>query len=76
MKPVATFQAQPRHFWAHIKLLSEGLGYSSGDIIKRYALSDLKNFLISYGLSVNHLDQSIDANTTCCACHQVSCNLS
>jgi hypothetical protein len=64
MKPVATFQAQPRHFWAHVKLLSEGLGYSSSGLIKRYTLADLQKFLTSYGLSVNHLDQPVDANTT------------
>src|SRR6266571_3372568 len=64
MKPVATFQAQPRHFWAHVKLLSEGLGYSTSGIIKRYTLSELQKFLLSYGLSVHHLSQSIDANTT------------
>src|SRR6266496_738661 len=64
MKPVATFQAQPRHFWAHVKLLSEGLGYSAGGILKRYKLSDLQKFLTSYGLSANHLDQPIDTNAT------------
>src|SRR6266699_2352567 len=64
MKPVATFQAKSRQFWAHVKLLSEGLGYSSSGIIKRYTLSDLQKFITSYGLSVNHLDQPVDANTT------------
>jgi hypothetical protein len=56
MKPMSTFQTQPRHFWAHVKLLSEGLGYSADEKMKRYALSDLKKFLASYGLSVSHLD--------------------
>jgi hypothetical protein len=64
MKPVATFQAQPRRFWAHVKLLSEGLGYSAGGILKRYTLSDLQKFLTSYGLSANHLEQPIDTNAT------------
>ncbi len=62
MKPVVTFQAQPRHFWAHVKLLSEGLGYSSKGKIKRYLLSDLKHFLTQYGLSVNHLEVTIADN--------------
>lgn len=60
MRPVVTFLKQPLHFWAHVKLLSEGLGYSSGGQVKRYTLSDLKRFLSSYGLSVNHLDEAID----------------
>src|SRR6266571_8006119 len=64
MKPIVTFQKQPRHFWAHVKLLSEGRGYSSSNKIKRYTLSDLKKFLTSYGLSVSHLDEPIDGNTT------------
>ncbi len=64
MKPVVTFQKQPRHFWAHIKLLSEGLGYSSEGKIKRYTLSDLQKFLVSYDLSVRHLNEIIDKNTT------------
>ena len=64
MKPVVTFQKQPRHFWAHVKLLSEGRGYSSGNKIKRYTLSDLKKFLTSYGLSASHLDEPIDGNIT------------
>jgi hypothetical protein len=64
MKPVVTFQKQPRHFWAHVKLQSEGSGYSSGNKIKRYTLSDLKKFLTSYGLSASHLDEPIDGNTT------------
>ena len=53
MKPVAIFQKQPRHFWAHVKLVSEGLGYSSGGKIKRYTHDDLKKFLVSYGLSTS-----------------------
>ena len=64
MKPVVTFQKQPRHFWAHIKLLSEGLGYSSEGKIKRYTLSDLQKFLVSYDLSVRHLNEIINKNTT------------
>src|SRR5947209_7462750 len=64
MKPVVTFQKQPRHFWAHVKLLSEGLGYSLGGKIKRYTLSDLKKFLTSYGLAVSHLDEFVDVNIT------------
>ncbi len=64
MKPVATFQAQSRHFWAHVKLLSEGHGYSSGNVIKRYTLTDLKKFLTSYGLSTDHLNQPVNANIT------------
>jgi hypothetical protein len=64
MKPVVTFQKQPRHFWAHVKLLSEGRGYSSGGKINRYSLSDLKKFLTSYGLSASHLDRPIDGNIT------------
>src|SRR5436305_4645772 len=64
MKPVAIFQKQPRHFWAHVKLVSEGLGYSSGGKIKRYTHDDLKKFLVSYGLSTSHLHEYIDENTT------------
>lgn len=64
MKPVATFQAQPRHFWAHVKLLSEGLGYSEKGKLKRYTTSDLKQFLASYGLSTQHLDDMVSAGTT------------
>jgi hypothetical protein len=64
MKSVAIFQKQPRHFWAHVKLLSEGLGYSSGGKIKRYTHDELKKFLISYGLSASHLHEYIDENTT------------
>lgn len=63
MKPVATFQAQPRHFWAHIKLLSEGLGYSSGNI-KRYTLDTIKKFLEDYGLSTDHLNDPLTENYT------------
>src|SRR5579863_9638495 len=62
MKPVATFQAQSRHFWAHVKLLSEGLGYSSNSKLKRYTLTDLKQFLASYGLEVHHLNAVTSAN--------------
>jgi hypothetical protein len=64
MKPVVTFQKQPRHFWAHVKLLSEGCGYSSGGKIKRYTLADLNKFLTSYGLSSAHLEESNDVNGT------------
>ncbi len=55
MRPVTTFQAQPRHFWAHVKLLSEGLGYSAKGKIKRYTVSDLGHFLTQYGLTTDHL---------------------
>jgi hypothetical protein len=64
MKPVATFQAQPRQFWAHIKLLSEGLGYSSSGTLKRYTFSETKKFLVDYGLSAGHLDDPLDENYT------------
>lgn len=64
MKPAAIFQAQSREFWAHVKLLSEDRGYSSADKIKRYTLSDMKNFLASYGLSVSHLDEPVYENYT------------
>ena len=64
MRPVNTFQAQPRHFWAHVKLLSEGLGYSAKGKIKRYTLSDLGNFLTQYGLATNHLDAPVANNVT------------
>ena len=64
MRPVITFQAQPRHFWAHVKLLSEGLGYSAKGKIKRYTLSDLGNFLTQYGLATDHLDVLATNDTT------------
>ncbi|HVB75359.1 MAG TPA: hypothetical protein VNE38_17550, partial [Ktedonobacteraceae bacterium] len=64
MKPVITFQKLPRHFWAHVRLLSEGLGYSSGGKLKRYTLTDLEKFLTSYGLSTDHLNEYIDGNNT------------
>jgi len=64
MKPVVTFQKQPRHFWAHVRLLSEGLGYSSGGKLKRYTYTDLEKFLISYGLSTMHLTERIDEINT------------
>lgn len=64
MKPIATFQAQPRHFWAHVKLLSEGRGYSSEGKLKRYTISDLKQFLAAYGLSTKHLDDTVSVGTT------------
>lgn len=64
MKPIATFQAQPRHFWAHVKLLSEGRGYSSEGKLKRYTISDLTQFLAAYGLSTKHLDDTVSVGTT------------
>jgi len=64
MKPVVTFQAQPRHFWAHVKLLSEGLGYSSSGTIKRYTLTEVRKFLIDYGLSNSHLNTALDVKVT------------
>ena len=64
MKPVATFQAQPRHFWAHVRLLSEGLGYSLKGRIKRYQLSELRHFLTQYGLATTHLDTSVTDSMT------------
>ncbi len=64
MKPVTTFQDQPRHFWAHVKLLSEGRGYSVEGKLKRYTPHDLKQFLSTYGLSTNHLDVLLSAGAT------------
>lgn len=64
MRPVVTFQAQPRHFWAHVKLLSEGLGYSLKGKIKRYQLSELRHFLTQYGLATDHLDVLVTDNMT------------
>ncbi len=63
MKPFATFQAQPQHFWAHIKLLSEGLKYSFSGTLNRYTLAEVRKFLVDYGLSSDHLDDSIDSST-------------
>ncbi|MBA2288024.1 MAG: hypothetical protein H0W02_21325 [Ktedonobacteraceae bacterium] len=64
MIPVSTFQAQPRHFWAHVKLLSEGLNYSLRGTIRRYTLKEIQQFLTDYGLSSSHLQDPLGPDYT------------
>jgi len=55
MKPNDLFTKQPRSFWAQVKLLSMGLGYSRKDVIKVYTITDIVDYLKKLELSTDHL---------------------
>lgn len=49
------FLKQPKSFWAQVKLVSMGLGYSRGDVIKIYNLDEIVKHFNKLSLSTNHL---------------------
>ena len=61
MKPNKKFKALPKHFWAHIKLLSEDLGYSGRGTgtLKHYSEKEIKDSMTRKGLSLKHLAKPV-----------------
>ncbi|MCA1693455.1 MAG: hypothetical protein LC749_01290 [Actinobacteria bacterium] len=59
MKPNRKFQKQPKAFWALVKLVSEGLGYSQGRTrtIKRYGKAEVDAFLTDRGLDPSAVEK-------------------
>lgn len=55
MQPNVKFLKQPKSFWAQVKLVSMGLGYSRGDVIKTYRLDEIVEHFNKLSLSTNHL---------------------
>jgi len=58
MQPKDIFTKQPRNFWAQVKLISMGLGYSKGDVIKVYTAQEIVAHLQSLKLSTEHIIDS------------------
>lgn len=55
MRPNVKFLKQPKSFWAQVKLISMGLGYSRGDVIKTHSLDEIVRHFDKLSLSTNHL---------------------
>lgn len=55
MQPNVKFLKQPKSFWAQVKLVSMGLGYSRGDVIKTYSLDEIVKHFDKLSLSTDHL---------------------
>lgn len=53
MRANREFQNRSLDFWAHVKVLSEKLQYSSGGQIKKYTVTDIEAILSSIGLRCN-----------------------
>ncbi len=56
----------PKHFWAHVKLLSEQLGYSDRGTGKPkiYSKQEIENGMEKLGLSATHLNEILSDNKT------------
>jgi len=65
MQPLPEFSGLDRSFWAHIKLLSEKLGYSSrgkagsAKNLRRYTLEEITSCLEATGLESGHLRRAV-----------------
>ena len=55
MKPNSRFFGRDRAFWAHIRLLSERLGYSTKKSVRKYTLNEIVVCLHDNGLSTGHV---------------------
>ncbi|HMI85611.1 MAG TPA: hypothetical protein VK550_16050 [Polyangiaceae bacterium] len=61
MKPAPQFSAMPASFWAHVKLVSEGLGYSGKAAkgapkpLRRYTLPEVRALFEKLSLTGDHL---------------------
>jgi hypothetical protein len=53
MRANTEFQNRGLDFWAHVKVLSEKLSYSSGGQIKKYNITDIDSIMYSLGLRCN-----------------------
>ena len=68
MKPKERFLNQPKKFWAHIRSLSQSLGYSvrGEDKIHFFTAEEIKHGMAKNGLSSSHLfDKNGNANAFC-----------
>jgi len=54
-KPEDKFRKQHPAFWAHVKLISENLGYSKSGKLKRYTTSEILACLESQSVATSHL---------------------
>jgi len=61
MRPSPDFASEPRSFWAHVKMVSEGLGYSirarNGTVraLRRYTIEEIEGQLKSLNLTTGHI---------------------
>lgn len=72
LKPLPRFSGLPGHFWAHIRLVSERLGYSvrrgprgaEAPALRSYAVRDLSDCLEAVGLRSDHVIQPDNGRAT------------
>ena len=55
------YQKLPKHFWAHVKAISESMGYSdrSTGKLRRFDLTSITEGLKKYNLSTKHLNDPL-----------------
>ena len=65
MRPIARFAELDRPFWAYVKLVSEGLGYSrragpgKPKRLRRYSFDQIAALLAEKGLDPAHLEEAV-----------------
>ena len=63
MLPNRKFAKQPKSFWAEVKLISMGLGYSSDETIKKHKIDKIVEYFKDKSLGTVHLVDSIGKTT-------------
>ncbi len=69
MKPVPAFTNLDRSFWAHVKLVSEKLGYSTrkkkgrAPDLRTYSIQEIKECLAGEGLRTDHIADALGKAT-------------
>jgi hypothetical protein len=69
MRPDPAFEGLDRSFWAHVKLVSEKLGYStrkkngSGPDLRTYSIHEVKECLAGEGLRTDHVADALGKAT-------------